>query len=382
MAEVRKILIVSNFFYPEITPRAFRTTELAREFGRRGDEVTLVIPNKEAYRDQPLDLQGVTIKYADSPLSKEGAVTKARSARKLMPTWMLRILLYFYNHEYFAKYDKGITRRLMELEGEYDLLISISYPVAIHRSVLYALKHNQKLKSNVKFAEFSDPPMRGEYNRHFFPAYHNLLYKMGRKFDRFVIPVSNAMPCYTRYKTEDQIIVIPQGFDFSDIKTPVYTPNTIPTFAYAGRFYRLTRDPEFFFEYLATLDFEFRFVIFMLNPEPYFMEMIERYRGRIKGVIEVENALPRSELIERLSKMDFILNFEFTYSTATPSKLIDYSLAGREVISFSSLTFDRNKFDQFMAGDYSSATPLPDISAYDIRNVAASFLKFSEELAT
>ena len=29
-----KILIVSGFFYPQNTPRAFRTTELAKEFGR------------------------------------------------------------------------------------------------------------------------------------------------------------------------------------------------------------------------------------------------------------------------------------------------------------------------------------------------------------
>jgi len=36
-----KILIVSNAFYPEISPRSFRTTELAKELSRQGHKDTL-----------------------------------------------------------------------------------------------------------------------------------------------------------------------------------------------------------------------------------------------------------------------------------------------------------------------------------------------------
>lgn len=47
-----RILIVSGFFYPTNTPRAFRTTELAKEFARCGHEVTVMIPqNNYDYSD-------------------------------------------------------------------------------------------------------------------------------------------------------------------------------------------------------------------------------------------------------------------------------------------------------------------------------------------
>ena len=39
--EKKKILIVSKSFYPEISPRSFRTTELVKEFCRLGHDVTL-----------------------------------------------------------------------------------------------------------------------------------------------------------------------------------------------------------------------------------------------------------------------------------------------------------------------------------------------------
>ncbi len=41
-----KILIVSRAFYPEISPRAFRTTELAKEFARQGHQVKIILPER------------------------------------------------------------------------------------------------------------------------------------------------------------------------------------------------------------------------------------------------------------------------------------------------------------------------------------------------
>lgn len=37
------ILIVSGFFYPTNTPRAFRTAELAKQFVRLGHKVTVCV---------------------------------------------------------------------------------------------------------------------------------------------------------------------------------------------------------------------------------------------------------------------------------------------------------------------------------------------------
>lgn len=43
----RKILIVSKSFYPLISARSLRTTELAKEFARQGHKVTVITPKKD-----------------------------------------------------------------------------------------------------------------------------------------------------------------------------------------------------------------------------------------------------------------------------------------------------------------------------------------------
>lgn len=370
---MKKILIVSNFFYPEITPRAMRTTELAKEFARRGYSVTLVIPNKKIYHDNPPGIKGVKTIFADTPVSAADKAPARRKFRKFIPEWGMRFLLYFYNHEYFAKYDKGIEKRLMELDDDFDMLLSISYPAAIHRAVMKAFKRNGKLTAKFKAAEFSDPPLRGEYNKSFFPAYSLFLKKAGRFFDRFVIPVENAKTCYLAYKPADEISVIPQGFDNSGIKTKEYTPNTPVTFGYAGRFYRNTRDPEPLFKYLAQSGRDFRFHIYLIDCEPYFEEMLSRYQEKCKGEIIIHGALPRNELIYELSGMDFLVNHNFNYRTATPSKLIDYVLTGRPVFSFSSDNFEPSSFGRFLDRDYKEAIELPSASDYDIGTIVNKF---------
>ena len=41
-----KILIVSGYFEPINTPRSFRTTELAKELGRQGHQVKVIVFSK------------------------------------------------------------------------------------------------------------------------------------------------------------------------------------------------------------------------------------------------------------------------------------------------------------------------------------------------
>ena len=43
----KNILVVSSGFYPQISPRSFRTTELVKELSRQGHRVTVF-----TYRDE------------------------------------------------------------------------------------------------------------------------------------------------------------------------------------------------------------------------------------------------------------------------------------------------------------------------------------------
>ena len=39
------VVIISSFFYPVIQPRSFRATELAKEFARKGNRVSIITMN-------------------------------------------------------------------------------------------------------------------------------------------------------------------------------------------------------------------------------------------------------------------------------------------------------------------------------------------------
>lgn len=47
----------------------------------------------------------------------------------------------------------------------------------------------------------------------------------------------------------------------------------------------------------------------------------------------------------------------------------------RPVLSFNERTFRPEAFTAALHGDYSAQTELPDLSQYDIRNIAAQFLE-------
>ena len=76
--------------------------------------------------------------------------------------------------------------------------------------------------------------------------------------------------------------------------------------------------------------------------------------------------------------MDFLVNIENQSSVQSPSKLIDYAIAGRPVLSVSSTTINPTVINQFLNGDYANRLKLPDLDQFDIRKVASRFLALCE----
>ena len=118
----------------------------------------------------------------------------------------------------------------------------------------------------------------------------------------------------------------------------------------------------------------FRFYIYTNQPS-----LIEQYKKTLGGKLIVSGYIDRKELIYRMSSYDFLLNLENGTKVQAPSKLIDYGLSKRPVLSIYSQKIDKEKFYQFLRRDYSNKMELPDINEYDIRNVAGSFLKLIRE---
>jgi hypothetical protein len=371
----KKILITANFFYPEITPRAFRVHELVKEFCRCGHKVTLVIPNKEIYHINPVNINGLKIEYGQSDLKETISSKKRKLNNNNLKARFLKIIKkigrYFFPREIFMTYDKGLTKTLITLRDNYDFFISISQPLSIHLSVLIGGVKNKHIRKCKRIAEFSDPLFRGN-KLSVFPLNYLWGFLFSLFFNKFTIPTKNSLKHFSIFKRKHNIQIIPQGFDLSSVDLSEYIKNNRPTFAYAGTFYKNLRDPSYFFEYILSVKKDFLFILYV--PDNLVVNaMVNKYKDKISDKIDIRKIVQREELIYELSKIDFLINFNNENSQMVPSKLIDYALTSRPIISFNSKTFDCEKFNEFLNGNYKHRLKVT-LNNYDIKKIANKFL--------
>ena len=94
----KKILIVSSAFYPENSPRSFRTTELVKELCRQGHQVTLYTIKQDEYH-LPLEKEyGVRIKDLGSRKLPNINIAKGNKlmvlAKRVVNRALLQLVLY------------------------------------------------------------------------------------------------------------------------------------------------------------------------------------------------------------------------------------------------------------------------------------------------
>lgn len=231
-----KIAIVTAYYEPIPAPRAFRAAELAREFVRRGYEVS-VFNTTSVIRD------GVNVSRAtggvklvnldiirmqqDSP--KAGNRTKEKWYKS-----EFRKYLFYFTTNTWLKILFGLKRKLVFNE-QYDLLISIGLPFTVHWGVSSKIKDRQVARCYV--ADYGDPFSRFNHSIKVAKYFQWIEKRVLRRFDYVTVPTSRAVSSYLWLKEEKSIKVIPQGFNFDDIRLAEYQRNPIPTFGYAGLFY-------------------------------------------------------------------------------------------------------------------------------------------------
>jgi len=72
--------------------------------------------------------------------------------------------------------------------------------------------------------------------------------------------------------------------------------------------------------------------------------------------------------------MHFVVNFENVGQKQTPSKLIDYLIIDKPVLSVTFRNLQPEIFEEFLKGNYEQKMVLPDKDNYRIENVTSQFL--------
>lgn len=350
-----KILIISAAFAPDNSPRSFRTTELVKELARRGHNITVYLPRSKADRTSFVkEYPNVSIKESIVP------------ARKI-PGPLSSIFYYLFCYPAIKYYCE--LPDILKREKNYDLLISIAAPHPIHWGVARAFKANPQI-AKTWVADCGDPFMLANQDKGSKPFYFKYFEHSWCKRANFItIPVENARGGYYP-EYQDKIRIIPQAFDFSEVTRAEYIKNKVPTFAYAGRFVKRDLDPRPIMDYLLQKGGDFKFIAYTQQRS-----LFAEYMERMGECLELRDFVDRKTLLFELSKMDFLLYLTCSDPTRSPSKMIDYTLTGRPILSIDSCNVDNVLFDAFLNGDYSKQT-ITDIEDSNIINATSKFLSF------
>lgn len=356
-----KILIVSGYFYPQNTPRAFRTTELSKCFCSLGHEVVVYIPKVEYDFSFFLDKYPINICQYNTYKCK-----KVFCGISLFDKILFRILNQFLAYPYSLNL-KPLMRALKNETG-YDLLISIAMPHSVHWAIGKLYEKGVKA-ANCWVADCGDPFMLSQTNSFRWPIYFKPLEtRWCRQCNYISVPTEKSIGGYYP-EFKGKIRVIPQGFDFSEIKRKEYVNNLVPTFAYSGSLIPGKRDLRPILDLLIKKNTDFVLHIYTQQKS-----MFVTYKEQLGGKIQLHDYIPRIELLESLSSMDFLLNLDNGITVQTPSKLIDYALTGRPILSLNSCDINEQLLDFFMKGDYSGQYVVENVEQYNIKNVAQQFL--------
>lgn len=371
----KKILIISGSFYPTNTPRAFRTAELAKELSRQGHEVTLLIPNKddkihsEYEKEHNLKIEDLGKLKWEAPnfgKSKIGHFATRVAVR------LLSLLFEFPGIELYFKVSKALKK-----QNGYDILISIAVPYPVHWGVAKVWKRDKsKNTAPIWIADCGDPYMGQENDTFRPPFYFKYVEKwFMRKADYITVPVKSAIPAYYP-EFHSKIRVISQGFRFEDIKPAEKDQaNKYPCFAYSGSLIPGRRDPQEFLQMLVDYPHPYRFDVYTSQKE-----LIKPFAEKSKGRIVLKDYAPREKLLYELSKLDFVVNLENAGAKQIPSKIIDYVIIDKPILSVNSFQFDKQAAEEFLKGNYQNRLFIENPEQYRIENVCKKFLELSNEL--
>jgi len=367
-----KILIVSRSFYPANTPRAFRTIEIAKEFSAMGHQVTVLTPAHETHQAFAEKHQ-IQLKDLGKPTWKPIKVSGTGLKRLFLRIQVRLFSLLFLYPDIESMFL--VKKALKKEKGKYDLLISIAAPHPVHWGTAWALKKKNPI-TKTWIADCGDPFMGGEndtFKRLFYFKYFEKWFC--RKADSITVPIAESKTAYYE-EFRHKINVIPQGFKFEDV--PIIEqpkPNKVPTFAYAGTLIPKIRDPHEFFEFICRTELNFKFIVYTNNPDH-----VRKYLERSNGKIEVRQFLPRLELLVELQQMDFVVNFENIGPKQSPSKLIDYAIIKKPILSVKTFGFTNQTLLEFLNGDYKGQLRIPEPDRYRIENVCKQFIHLSKQI--
>lgn len=364
----KKILIVTNGFYPENSPRSLRATELAVELAKQGNAVKVITHYRDGINEFCHE-NGIEFKNLGKltwpvPTIKGTGIIRLfwRAITRFSSLWFAYPLIQIV----------PLVKKVLNGESNYDLLISVAVPYPIHWGVALARKNNNQI-AKVWVADCGDPYMGQENDTFKPPFYFGWVEKwFCRKANYISIPFEGARTAYYK-KFHNKIKIIPQGLSFPELSQN-NKKNEVITFAYAGNIVSYLHYALPFFNYLNTIETDFRFHIYTIDKDVYLNNLNEKTLSKCI----FNDYKDRKTLLTELNNVDFLLHFPYKIGIQKSLKLVDYFYLSKPVLSFVATQESHNALEEFLKYDFKNQMQIDNVEAYYIKNVANQFLELTQ----
>lgn len=385
-----KILIISYFFYPEITPRATRAYNLYLELIKQGHDVSVLTCANESIKISGKNINAVKPGFLLNRKKRFNPGKQEVNVKSIISTgYALQSILSLYNKLFGGRTLESVFYMVRwfnkSKSRDYDIAISIGLPFASHLAAVIA-RRMRLLNTRKLILDYGDPYSKNVHMNMFFTAKWLEKWVLKNSVDAISVPIDEAKYAFKKLFDISRIHVVPQGFDIEADRELIknMSRNTCREIndklkiVYAGNFYEGIRNPIPFFSRLpAALKEQIYIELYIDKGSKFNMDVVEfltenNFNFLCSGFVD------RQEILRILASANFLLDFKNNEPGTKPSKLIDYAIANTPVISVdptdsSSATY----FGDIINGN-SCPPPILDLAAYNIKYVAKKFLEIAE----
>jgi len=363
-----KISIISYYYTPAISPRAFRWTTIAGHWAKQGEHIEVICSWEPGLARSEI-INGVRIhrignatvkmlrkrfKNNDSlkniTLKEQG---KSKNKLSLFLKWT-------YDHTwkkvywpdfaclwYFSALRKA---KYLLMTGKYDKLITVSIPFTCHMVGLNIKKYNPEM---LWVMDIGDPfyildttPVNN------FKMYRRLNYLIEKKIiscaDIISVTTKALAKIYRNVFPESnkKIYVIPPLIslsDKSDIEKHIFLKKDMIRFVFVGTLYKAIRSPKFLlqlFRKLLQTSLGDKLEMHFFGRIHDCFDSFELYKDLLDNKICVHGLVDHNIALRAMKEADFLINIGNDTSYQLPSKLVEYMSSGKPIINFISSSND------------------------------------------
>ena len=376
-----RILVITYYYYPDLTPRAFRWTEICEQWAKLGHDVHIVTAYQQGLA-RTENKQGVSIHRAggaglkgfrawvngDKTRSKMGRASeqsffdKSDVKTRHRTGWMKRLFrvihdltwrkIYWPDATCFWIWSAWRNSRKLCYERSFDVLITVSHPFSGH---VVGLRLKQACPSILWLADNGDPFCFQER-----PAANNIrLYRklnywiekrLLNSVDHFTVTTEGTAKIYQRLFPESlqKISVIPPLLQDAFLRTRSNRRDLFDSDAiillFVGIFYSDIRNPRSLLTLIERLIkrsplLRAKLQLHIIGSRKVIAEELEGFRS-LQGRVLLHGMLPHDMAVNAMHQSDCLINIGNRTSFQLPSKVIEYMATGKSILNLHSVEGD------------------------------------------